>query len=80
MPSPLAAIAEAARLYSRSQIREGSTQLQNNIYEKDKQKVVKDALAVIRRTAENSSDNLNIRNAVTKFEDRIATSKKYSKT
>ena len=72
------AIAKAANSYSRDQIREGTTQLQNNFYDIYKQRALSQAIRDIRQAVVKDDFFLNIENTITHFEKRIADCKKFS--
>lgn len=71
-------LAKLANEYSRAQIYEGTTQLQNNLYDIDKQTALNKALGDIRETLAKEAFFLNVETAITKFEKRIADCKKFS--
>ncbi|ETO92365.1 Uncharacterised protein [Legionella longbeachae] len=71
-------LARLANHYARFQIREGTSQLQNNLYDIDKQAALNKALADIRQAFAKEDFFLNIETTITRFEKRIADCKKFS--
>lgn len=64
--------------YSRSQILEGTTQLQNNFYDISKKSALGQALNDLRNAFVKEAFFLNIENSITRFEKNIADCKKFS--
>lgn len=71
-------IAKKANDYSRDLIREGTTQLQNNVYDLNKQLALRHALTEIREASRQSDFFLDVDNTIRLFEQRVADCKKFS--
>ena len=78
MSSKFEALALSAKKYSRSQILEGATQLQNNSYHIIKQKHLREATSAVRKMAQNEEFSSGIDSAIILFANRISACKKFS--
>ena len=71
-------IGEMAKDYSRQQILEGTTQLENNAYDPNKKEAIQISLSIIRDQLREEGFFLNVDNTMRFFEQRVADCKKFS--